>query len=678
MKNIFLLFAISLVSIFTFAQCPEGQLEVDLEIATDNWGYEVYWEIVPAGNACGNGTIGSGGNVNVGCDGGGAQNQNSGGYGDNVTINEGTWCLQEGESYSLIYVDDYGDGGAEFNLLINGFPLYSFEGAGNGNTWTFEVVSPPALDAGVYAIHTYGYQTSNETFIEGVLFNYGSDVLNSVYLSCLFDGIEVLNENFDGLFLEGYEDFEFEFSVPLDLSYGDHEITVEIISVNGAEDENANNNSLAKAIVRGDPRPNVIDGYLDVVPEMTVIGTTANSLDTPRDLAFHPTLTRYELWVVNEETESSGGSTTTFFNAGQSDQDYEWRTDGNAWHFMSLPTGIDFGENENFATSPGVYDANHNGGEAFTGPALWSSDMDIYAMPSGGNGSHLDMLHVSPYSQGIAHEVDNVYWVVDGYNNDIVRYDFADDHGPGNSFHGDAIIHRYAATEVQKDPSDYIVSHCFFDKATNFLYAVDNENQRVIRIDANTGVTGSTPSYGPFEAVEDYAYVTNYDWDEVVTEGLDEPAGIAVIENRLLVSDYATGDILIYDISSMPAELLGTIPTGAAGIMGIEIGPEGKIWYADADAQEIVVINGNPLNINGETEQTISFFPNPANDVLNLRLPNSTEQVQIIDLTGRIVLNQSKAFSSNATLAVSNLQPGHYIVVASGKEFVVKSQFTKL
>jgi len=237
----------------------------------------------------------------------------------------------------------------------------------------------------------------------------------------------------------------------------------------GDEDENTNNNSLAKTIVRGDPRPNVIDGYLDVVPEMTVIGTSANSLDTPRDLAFHPTLTRFELWVVNEETESSGGSTTTFFNAGQSDQDYEWRTDGNAWHFMSLPTGIDFGENENFATSPGVYDANHNGGEAFTGPALWSSDMDIYAMPSGGNGSHLDMLHVSPYSQGIAHEVDNVYWVVDGYNNDIVRYDFADDHGPGNSFHGDATIHRYAATEIVKDPNDYIVSHCFFDKATNFF-----------------------------------------------------------------------------------------------------------------------------------------------------------------------------------------------------------------
>ena len=163
-----------------------------------------------------------------------------------------------------------------------------------------------------------------------------------------------------------------------------------------------------------------------------------------------------------------------------------------------------------------------------------------------------------------------------------------------------------------------------------------------------------------------------------MTEGLIEPAGIAVIENRLLVSDYATGDILIYDISSMPAQLLGTIPTGAAGIMGIEIGPEGKIWYADADAQEIVVINGNPLNIDGDSKPTISFFPNPANDVLNLRLPNSTQQVQIIDLTGRIVFNQSKEFSSNETLAVSNLQPGQYIVIASGKEFVVKSQFTKL
>lgn len=678
MKKTILFFALFLPTLFGLAQCPDGQLEVDLEIATDNWGYEVYWEIVPAGNACGEGTIGSGGNANVGCNGGGAQNQSQGGYGNNVTIYEGSWCLEEGQSYTLIYVDDYGDGGAEFNVVINGFPLYSYEGSGNGSTWTFEVVAPPALDAGIYDIHTYGYQTTSETYIEGVLFNYGSDVLNSVQLICLFDGFEVLNENFSGFALNGYEDIEFEFSVPLDISYGDHEIVVEVVSVNGSTDENANNNSLAKEIVRGDPRPNVIDGYLDVVPEMTVIGTTAELLDNPRDLAFHPTLSRFELWVVNEETENSGGSTTTFFNAGQSDQEFEWRTDGNAWHFMSLPTGIDFGENENFGTSPGVYDANHNGGAAFTGPALWSSDMDTYAMPSGGNGSHLDMLHVSPYSQGIAHEVDNVYWVVDGFNNDIVRYDFADDHGPGNSFHGDAIIHRYAATEIQKDPSDYIVSHCFFDKATNFLYSVDNENQRVIRIDASTGVTGATPSYGPFEDVEEYAYVTNYDWDEVVTEGLVEPAGIAVIEDRMLISDYATGDINIYDISSMPAQLLGTIPTGAEGIMGIEIGPNGKIWYADADAHEIVVINGNPLTIEEEAQATISFYPNPANDLLNLRLPNSTEQIQIVDLAGRVVLNQAKHFSNQEILSISNLLPGQYIIVASGSAFVTKSQFTKL
>ena len=37
------------------AQCPGGQVEVYIDIQTDNWGYEVYWELVPTGNGCGNG-----------------------------------------------------------------------------------------------------------------------------------------------------------------------------------------------------------------------------------------------------------------------------------------------------------------------------------------------------------------------------------------------------------------------------------------------------------------------------------------------------------------------------------------------------------------------------------------------------------------------------------------------
>ncbi len=48
------------------AQCPVGEVEVTIQIETDNYGYEGYWQLVPAGNSCGSGIIASGGNTLVG------------------------------------------------------------------------------------------------------------------------------------------------------------------------------------------------------------------------------------------------------------------------------------------------------------------------------------------------------------------------------------------------------------------------------------------------------------------------------------------------------------------------------------------------------------------------------------------------------------------------------------
>src|SRR5690606_14711560 len=281
-------------------------------------------------------------------------------------------------------------------------------------------------------------------------------------------------------------------------------------------------------------------------------------------------------------TESTGGSTVTIYNAGEANQTTLWKRDGNAWHFMSLPTGIAFSQNGNFANSPGVYDANHNGGDAFTGPALWSSDMDIYAEESGGNGSHLDMTHQSPYSQGIAAEKDNVFWVFDGYSNDIVRNDFVDDHGPGNDYHADAIIRRYADDVVLLDANHLVVSHLVLDGEKQWLYVVDHGNNRVIRIDINTGTVGGTPPYPPNEPYDEYTMVTGYTQETVVASGdLSGPAGIDVIDDRMIVSEFESGHIVIYDISVMPALELHRIETGFSSLQGIKIGPEGKIWGVD-------------------------------------------------------------------------------------------------
>src|SRR5690606_27695681 len=281
--------------------------------------------------------------------------------------------------------------------------------------------------------------------ITGSIENVGTQTITSFDLHYSIDNGPTVTETVNGVSIAPFSSYLFSHSTPWNsASNGMYDIDVWTSLPNGNADEDQTNDSANATIEVGPGIPNIIDDYLTTIPVLTVVGNSSHSLNTPRDLDFHPTLSRNELWVINKDAENTGGSTVTFYDAGLMTQTHEWKRDGNAWHFMSLPTGIAFSRTDFFGTSTGVYDANHNGGAPFTGPSLWTSDPAIYAQPSGGNGSHMDMLHESPYSQGIAHEVDNVYWVVDGFNSDVVRYDFADDHGPGNSYHGDAKVYRYA------------------------------------------------------------------------------------------------------------------------------------------------------------------------------------------------------------------------------------------
>jgi hypothetical protein len=122
-----------------FSQCTVGEVEVEVHIITDAWGYEVYWELLPQGNGCGNAPLFVGGNLlEVNCLSGGTQVATGGnGYANNNTIIEGTWCLQIGNWYDLINVDDYGDGGTTFEVYEDNVLTYTFNSSGDGNTFTF-------------------------------------------------------------------------------------------------------------------------------------------------------------------------------------------------------------------------------------------------------------------------------------------------------------------------------------------------------------------------------------------------------------------------------------------------------------------------------------------------------------------------------------------------------------
>ena len=122
-----------------FSQCDDGETALDLVIDTDQWGYEMYWELTPSGLGCGSlDFLASGGNSEgVGCD--GAGNDGSGGttYDNNAVYMEGPFCVTTGEAYDLVHVDSYGDGGSRFDLHMNGTLSGIFYGTGAGNVWTF-------------------------------------------------------------------------------------------------------------------------------------------------------------------------------------------------------------------------------------------------------------------------------------------------------------------------------------------------------------------------------------------------------------------------------------------------------------------------------------------------------------------------------------------------------------
>ncbi len=648
------------------AQCLPGQDSVVIAVTTDTYAYESYWQLVPHGDACGTNAIFAGGNALVGCAGGGLQLQQPGGYGNNITINEGPFCLTDGAQYDIIAVDDWGDSGPSYNVIVSGIPSVQFTSSGASQTFTFTVALPPARDLGVTWLTTSLYAHATEPLsITGSIKNTGAETVTTFNLAYTVDGGAPVVATIAPVSIAPGQTYEFVDPTPfIPPVPGNHAIMVWAQTVNGGTDLNPANDAMTSHHIISPAVPDLTDLYLAVPPVMNTIANSDQDLLVPRDLDFHPDASRNEVWVINKDVESTGGSTVTFYHAGEPDMTFQYRHDPNAWHFMSLPTGIAMGDNNCFSTCPGVFDANHNGGDPFTGPTLWSADTAIYAGTIyGGLGSHLDMLHVDPNSQGIAHDHWNRYWVVDGFNHDIVMNDFRKDHGPGNDYHGDAIIRRYAEFTITRDPNDNVVSHDVMDKRNGWLYVVDFGGQRVLRMNTNTGTVSGPGNYGPWESYAEYSMVTGYTWEAIVTSGLIEPAGIDIIGDHLYVSDHANGDIVIYNVSGAIVPEIGRIHTGSPGIMGIRFGPDGKLWYVNATSHSLVRIDEQTeIGIATQAAPAIACYPNPANDRLFVQLPAcspGSSEYAIHDVAGRLI--ESGSLNANGGwISTSHLTNGAY------------------
>jgi len=339
---------------------------------------------------------------------------------------------------------------------------------------------------------------------------------------------------------------------------------------------------------------NYIDNYLSGTPTYTTIASPAQGIGQPRDLDFKPNTN--ELWVANKG-DANGSSMVIIFNAGQSNQSSQHRKDSHSSHFKINVTGIAFGTHGDWGSTNEIKNTAAPS-STFMGPALWSSDTSIFArvfqnnwLPDRPLGSHLDMLHQSPFAMGIAHDSGNRYWVSDGHNGNLCKYDFGADHSPGYDDHANGKIWRY--TDVPLTRQVDVPGHMIKDMATGWLYIIDAGTKKLKRVNTSTGnITGTltVPSTSA-ELLAGYWSVTGAQVQVLDSFLTSQPCGIDLYNGRLIVGDYNTGAIHVYNITGPSPVKMGTIATGQTGITGLKIGPDGRIWFVNYTSSTVVRIN---------------------------------------------------------------------------------------
>jgi DNA-binding beta-propeller fold protein YncE len=422
----------------------------------------------------------------------------------------------------------------------------------------------------------------------------------------------------------------------------------------------------------------------------TLVAGSTNSLVSPVDLDFYPNQSTRpnELWILNQGTNSTGGSTVIVSNANSSSRTYKYVKDGNAWHFMALASAMAFGDS-NWATSQDILDANRQSGK-YTGPTLWSGNLSIYGVvgnPSTQqfNGSHLDMIHQTPYGKGIAFEKENFYWVLDGYDGTIKRYNFSADHGPGQDYHGDGGVRVYPEFKFTRHSS--LPGHLDIDGAKKYLYGCDPLGKRVFRIDITTGNQSGTATKVNNETLDEgYYNYTGVTKTDTLIKNLGTPIGIDVYGDRLIVTDNLTDEIIIYNISNNYSEV-GRIKlkyVASPDPMGVKVGPDGKIYFVDRANKRTYMIENTsvlPLGISSivGSNDLLKIYPNPASTkiAIELGLTVQNAQINVVNVLGENVLTQQIGSSNAASIDIASLTNGLYFIQVKDNNKLFTQKFIK-
>jgi DNA-binding beta-propeller fold protein YncE len=410
-----------------------------------------------------------------------------------------------------------------------------------------------------------------------------------------------------------------------------------------------------------------------IVPEFGESGVTftewgtqrIDRLDEPIDLAFHPKFP-CQLWVINKRNHS----TSIFFNPGQTNHQHsEWRQDVNACHYAADQTSISFGLG--IPTDPcdphtGLCPRGHKDGtfmttsddgnaydwvgdtrtgrryeRGFQGVTLWPADLESYAIrnndvyPSNAAldpfGSHIHMVHETPYSMGSVWAGEGAKFFVwdagkDSIYGSVTLIDFVSDHGYGGYTHSQARIQRYLGLHIKYFAG--IPGH--MELVGDWLFIADPGNGRVVKLHTKSGTNiGDLKDKREWrEPHAEYSAVSDATFLDFVAPntGLLVPSGLAVSGERLFVGDHATSDIVVYSLFDHDVNANGAEPsariesmrvrTRALSLMGLAVDPTTRqIWFVDSERNSVSVVDpvcSYPANCTCDiqTAPCLSFIKN--------------------------------------------------------------------